>query len=307
MPEPFFVVGPTAVGKSTLAINVAEELGAEIVNADAFQVYCGLDILSAKPDAVMRGRVPHHLLSTVPLTDEMSAARFREIAINAIERVRARGKVAMVVGGSGLYVKALTRGFDETGPPNATLRAELNELSLKELAARLQQLDSQRAARTDLKNQRRVVRAIEIALGNSVVPTARQAVAERRPVCPQGQQGLPPGARGVFLVRDRDDLYARINERVCAMFRDGVEKEVAALEQIGPTASQALGLREIQQLLARDLSRKDCVARIQQATRRYAKRQLTWFRHQTNFPQLNLTALSHREAVSAIVQLIAQE
>lgn len=108
---------------------------------------------------------------------------------------------------------------------------------------------------------------------------------------------------GVLVLRDRDDLYQRINERVNAMFRQGVEEEVRALQDIGPTASNALGLKEIRALIEGQISRAECIGKIQQATRRYAKRQLTWFRHQTTFPQLNLTPFSHREAVRAITRI----
>jgi tRNA dimethylallyltransferase len=289
----FFLVGPTAVGKSSLAVEVAKKIDAEIVNADAFQLYHGLDILSAKPDADARRRVRHHLLSAVELNETMSAAKFRALAQAALGGIRSREKMAIVVSGSGLYVKALTHGFDRTAPPNVELRTQLNALSDSELGRRLAQLKPGVAVRTDLKNRRRVMRAIEIAEGATTLGEKKQAVRM--------------DARGIFLVRDRDDLYSRINERVQTMFCAGIEREVAALKNAGPTAEQALGLREIRRLLAGKISREDCIAKIQQKTRRYAKRQLTWFRHQTNFPQLNLTALSHREAISAITQAVARE
>jgi tRNA dimethylallyltransferase len=163
----FFLVGPTAAGKSSLAFDVAEKLGAEIVNADAFQIYRGLDVLTAKPNAEMQKRVPHHLLSAVELSEEMSAAKFRGLALNALDEIRSRKKLAIVVSGSGLYVKAFTGGFDVAAPPNPKLRAELSALSREELAVRLLRLDPKLAARTDLKNPRRVIRAIEIAEENS--------------------------------------------------------------------------------------------------------------------------------------------
>ena len=295
---PFFLVGPTAVGKTALAIELAEQFDAEIVNADAFQVYRGLDVLTAKPDAEAQRRVRHHVLSQISLFETMSAASFRELARAALSDVHSRKKNAIVVGGSGLYLKAITHGFDQVPPPDPKLREELNRLPQKELAERLQKLSPELAARTDLKNPRRVIRAIEIAA--SVIPSrivATDAVCEPR---------LAPAAtatNGVLLLRDRDDLYQRINERVNAMFRDGVEEEVRALQDIGQTAASALGLKEIRALIAGQISREECIAKIQQATRRYAKRQLTWFRHQTTFSQLNLTPFSHREAVHAITQM----
>ena len=301
---PFFLVGPTAVGKTALAIELAEQFDAEIVNADAFQVYRGLDVLTAKPDAEAQRRVRHHLLSQISLFETMSAASFRELARAALSDVHSRKKNAIVVGGSGLYLKAITHGFDQVPPPDPKLREELNRLPQKELAERLQKLSPELAARTDLKNPRRVIRAIEIAA--SVIPSrvvATDAVRE-----PQSAPAAT-ATNGVLLLRHRDDLYQRINERVNAMFRDGVEEEVRALQDIGQTAASALGLKEIRALIAGQISREECIAKIQRATRRYAKRQLTWFRHQTTFSQLNLTPFSHRETVRAITQMFrrAQE
>jgi tRNA dimethylallyltransferase len=322
MGDIFYLVGPTAVGKSSLALDLAERMGAEIVNADAFQIYRGIDILTGAPDLDARRRVPHHLLSAVQLSETMSAAKFRDLALAVLGEIRARGKPAIIVSGSGLYVKALTHGFDRMAPPNPELRAELAALPANTLAVRLRRLDPDLAARTDLNNPRRIVRAIEIAeaattneseiippklersRGENLTATLRDRATSFR----LARDHELRNAGGIFLVRNRDDLYARINDRVCAMFREGVEREVAALSQdIGPTAAQALGLREIQQLLAGKISGALCIAKIQQATRRYAKRQLTWFRHQTNLPQLNITPLSHQEAVSAVRQTFAQK
>jgi len=301
---PFFLVGPTAVGKTALAIELAEQFDAEIVNADAFQVYRGLDVLTAKPDAEAQRRVRHHLLSQISLFETMSAASFRELARAALSDVHSRKKNAIVVGGSGLYLKAITHGFDQVPPPDPKLREELNRLPQKELAERLQKLSPELAARTDLKNPRRVIRAIEIAA--SVIPSR---IVATDAVCEPRSAPAATATNGVLLLRDRDDLYQRINERVNAMFRDGVEEEVRALQDIGQTAASALGLKEIRALIAGQISREECIAKIQQATRRYAKRQLTWFRHQTTFSQLNLTPFSHREAVRAITQMFrrAQE
>ncbi len=305
----FFLVGPTAVGKTALAIELAQRFDAEIVNADAFQIYRGLEILSAKPDTESQRRVRHHLLGQVSLIETMSAARFRELARAALADIHFRKKNAIVVGGSGLYLKAITHGFDEVAPPDPKLRKELSALSTSELARRLQGLNPELAGRTDLKNPRRMVRAIEIASFVTVIPSGVEG--SRGSYLKGSAAGSLDSAQddGVLLVRDRDDLYQRINERVNAMFRDGVEEEVRALQDIGPTAASALGLKEIRALIAGRISREECIAKIQQATRRYAKRQLTWFRHQTTFPKLNLTPFSHREAVRAITPMFrrAQE
>jgi tRNA dimethylallyltransferase len=225
----------------------------------------------------------------------MSAAVFRELACGALADIHLRKKNAIVVGGSGLYLKGITHGFDRVAPPDPKLRDELSALPLKELAEQLRKLSPELAARTDLRNPRRVVRAMEIASASMVVRGLRPATAAT--------------AHGVLLLRDRADLYQRINDRVSAMFRAGVEEEVRVLPEVGPTADSTLGLEEIRALIAGQISREECIAKIQQATRRYAKRQLTWFRHQTSFPLLNLTPFSHREAVRAITQMFhrAQE
>ena len=300
MKDAFFVVGPTAVGKTALAIELAEKFDAEIVNADAFQLYRGVDILTAKPRAEAQRRVRHHLLGQISLSETMSAAKFRELAYDALADIHLRKKNAIVVGGSGLYLKGITHGFDQVPPPDPKLREELSALPLKELAERLQKLSPELAARTDLRNPRRVVRAIEITSASTVVPRASIVGAD---VVLGPRSATATTACGVLLLRDRADLYQRINDRVNAMFRAGVEEEVRALTEVGPTAASALGLKEIRALVAGQISREECNAKIQQATRRYAKRQLTWFRHQTSFPQLNLTPFSHREAIRAITQM----
>jgi tRNA dimethylallyltransferase len=308
--ETFFIVGPTAVGKTSLAIELAQQFDAEIVNADAFQIYRGLDILTAKPDSEAQGRICHHLLGQVSLAESMSAVRFGELACAALAEIRSRGKNAIIAGGSGLYLKAITHGFDETPPPDPKVREELSSLSIGELAERLKELHPELAARIDLKNPRRVIRAIEIASTRAVIPSGvEESGGSNLKASAGGSLDCARDHRitGVVLLRDRDDLYRRINERVNTMFREGVEEEVRALQDIGPTAANALGLREIRALLDGEISRAECIVKIQQATRRYAKRQLTWFRHQTTFPQLNLTSFSHREAVRAITRVFRRE
>ncbi len=310
MKDLFFVVGPTAVGKTSLTIELAEQVDAEIVNADAFQIYRGLDILSAKPNIDAQRRVRHHMLGQVSLAETMSAVRFAELARTVLADIHSRNKNAIVAGGSGLYLKAITHGFDEVAPPDLRLREELSSLSISELGQRLTELNPSLAAHTDLKNPRRVIRAIEIASSTAVIPSVSPGIPGR--YINASMMGSLDFARddefaGVLLLRDREDLYQRINERVNTMFRDGVEEEVGALKDIGPTAANALGLKEIRALIDGQISRAECIAKIQQATRRYARRQLTWFRHQTTFPQLNLTPFSHREAVRAITRVFREE
>jgi tRNA dimethylallyltransferase len=295
MSRTLFVVGPTAAGKSELAADVAREIGAEIVSADAFQVYRGLDLLTAKPDASTLAKAPHHLIGTTPLHEEMNAEKYRRAASRAIEEIHSRGKLAIVVGGSGLYIKALTHGLAPLPESDPKLRERLNAMSLAELRAQLAELDSEAVQKIDLKNRRRVVRAVEICLRTG--KPVSEVVAGVGDSC---QPGSTIPATGAFVFHDREELYARINQRVETMFENGVIEEVQAAGKVSSTASQMIGFREIHQLLdgpadARSISQ--CIAAIQQATRRYAKRQLTWFRRQTNFPPLNLSLLTHNEAM----------
>jgi len=296
MRRALFIVGPTATGKSELAADVARGMGAEIVSADAFQIYRGLDLLTAKPDISTLAKAPHHLIGTTPLHEEMNAERYRRVASLAIDEIQSRGKLAIIVGGSGLYIKALTHGLVTVPGSDPKLREKLNAMSLDELRSRLIELDSQAAGKIDMKNRRRVVRALEICL---LTGKPASAQAKEWTVAARADRGEPVStipATGVFVFRDREELYARVNRRVERMFEDGVIEEVRAAGEVSTTASQMIGFREIRQLLNGEMSITQCVAAIQQATRRYAKRQLTWFRRQTNFSPLNLSLLTHNEA-----------
>ena len=297
-----FIVGPTATGKSEIAADVAQKLDAEIISADAFQIYRGLDLLNAKPGATTLAKAPHHLIGTMSILEEMSAEKFRQLASRTLAEIHSREKTAIVVGGSGLYVKALTHGLTPVPSVDLKLRAQLNQLSLDELGAKLLDLDSQ--TKIDMKNRRRLVRAIEICLTNGQPASAQRG--EWNAVAGIGDPGQPASAMpatSFFVFRERDELYERINRRVEAMFENGVIEEVRATGTMSQTASQMIGLREIRKLLDGRMSIFQCVAAIQQATRRYAKRQLTWFRRQTNFRPLNLSLFSHKEAVTWISQL----
>ena len=291
MRRTFFIVGPTATGKSELAADLAPKTGAEIVSADAFQIYRGFDLLTAKPDASTLAKAPHHLVASMPLHEEMNAEKFRAAAATAIDEIHSRGKLAIVVGGSGFYIKALTHGLVAVPEPDLKLREKLSAMSLDELHAQLIKLDPQAARKIDMKNRRRVIRAVEICLLSG--RPASEAVAG---VGDPGRPGSTSPATGVFVFRDRDELYFRINRRVERMFEEGVIEQVRAAGEVSATASHMIGFREIRQLLKGEMSIPQCVAAIQQATRRYAKRQLTWFRRQTNFLPLNLSLLTHNEA-----------
>ncbi len=298
MRRTFFIVGPTATGKSELAADVAHEIGAEIVSADAFQIYQGLDRLTAKPDGSTLAKAPHHLIGIVPLGEEMNAEKFRRVALRAVDEINSRGTLAIVVGGSGLYIKTLTHGLAPLPESDPGLREKLNAMSLDDLRSQLVEIDPETARKIDLKNRRRVIRALEICS-----LTGKPVSAQR--LC-KGASHIE-AATGAFVFRDRQELYERINQRVEMMFERGVIEEVRTAGETSQTASQMIGLREIRELLAGKKTIPQCIAEIQQATRRYAKRQLTWFRRQTNFLPLNLSFLTHKEAAQWISLRILSE
>jgi tRNA dimethylallyltransferase len=197
----------------------------------------------------------------------------------------------IVCGGNGLYIKALTHGLSRLPGADPKLREKLEDTTSDELFQSLRALDPEGSEKIDRQNRRRLIRAVEVCL-----LTRKPFSAQRS----EWDQEMP--ADGVLLDRERAELYERIDRRTEQMFAAGVVDEVRAATDLGSTAEKTLGLREIRALLAGEISRAECIARIQQATRRYAKRQLTWFRRQTNFPSLNLSAHHPAEAVEFISQ-----
>lgn len=290
----FFIAGPTAVGKTDIALAVAEACQGEIVGADAFQVYRGLDLLTAKPSAEELARVPHHLVGCVALGETFNVARYLETALPILAEIQSRGKMPIITGGTGLYLRALTRGLAEIPPFDPELRATLSATPLPALLARLDTLDPVAAAAIDRHNPRRVVRALEVCL-----LTGKPFSGFR-----QEWEGIPLPFHGILLERDRAELYERIDRRTAAMFAQGVVEEVRAAIKAGgvsPTAEQVIGWREIGALLRDELDEAGCIAAIAQATRRYAKRQLTWFRRE---PMLTPVSLSAAHDISSILRRI---
>ncbi|MEQ1860262.1 MAG: tRNA (adenosine(37)-N6)-dimethylallyltransferase MiaA [Chthoniobacteraceae bacterium] len=286
MTEPIFIAGPTASGKSDVAVAVAEHLGGEIVGADAFQVYRGLDLLTAKPDAATLARVPHHLIGEIPLSETFDVALYRTLAEARIADIASRNRVPVIVGGTGLYMRALTHGLAELPPADPALRAQLEARALDDLVAELDRLDP--TAQLDRKNPRRVLRALEVCLLTG------------KPFSSFREQARPARAfRGVLLTRERAGLYSRINQRTEQMFAAGVVDEVRAVGEISATTAQAIGLREIKALLRGELTEPESIASIQQQTRNYARRQLTWFRRETHFTPLLVADGESSEAIAA--------
>lgn len=280
------MVGPTGVGKSFISAELASRFGGEIVCADAYQVYRGLPLLTAQPGPDLRALTSHHLYGEIDPAESFDAAGFAARATPCIENIAQRAALPLIVGGSGLYVRALTDGFDELPPVNPDLRAELQALPREELLARLISADVEAPSQIDVQNPRRIQRALEIVLTTGRPLTESRKSSARPPSQP------PP--RGIFVYRDKIEMDERIRQNVLSMFRSGVVEEVRQLgDNVGPTASKAIGWREIRSLLEGGMTESECQEAIILATRRYAKRQLTWFRNQTTFLPVNLTDLGH--------------
>ena len=270
------LVGPTAVGKTALSLTVATALNAEIISVDSRQVYRGMDIGTAKATAAERAIVPHHLLDVVAPDEDYSVALYQRQAHAVIARLHADGKLPLLVGGTGLYFRAVCDGLVlPPVPPQPELRAgweaQIAAGGLADLVAELRRLDPVGAARLDLANPRRVIRALEVTRVSG------------RPFS-TWQRRQPPPFHTVWLglARPRAELYARINVRASEQIAAGLVDEVRGLMKQGYAydlpAMQGLGYREIGQYLQGQLTLDEAIAGQQQATRRYARRQLTWFR-----------------------------
>ncbi|MCP5536163.1 MAG: tRNA (adenosine(37)-N6)-dimethylallyltransferase MiaA [Akkermansiaceae bacterium] len=269
--NPLYICGPTASGKSALAIELAHLLDGEIVNADAYQLYRGLEIISAAPAPDERALAPHHLYGVIAPSETCDAMRFREMALPVIADIQSRGKTPIVTGGSGMYLKFLTHGPSPVPSGDEALRAELEKESDPALVARLTELDPQGAAITNLKNRRYVIRALEICL------LSGRKMSELKNDWKQASDTIEQTLRGAYLLWDRETLRQRINQRAVDMLENGAVEEVAALANASTTCEKAIGVPQIRAYLAGELSREACADRIAAATRQYAKRQRTWF------------------------------
>ena len=277
-----FPAGPTSVGKSSIALALAQKHHGEIVCADAFQLYREFPVLSAQPSAREQALVPHHLFGSVSCAEDMDAARFADRALEVISDIVARGNTPFVVGGSGLYLQALITGLPPLPAIAPAIREEVRGLTLKEMLARLQELDPASLSAIDIHNPRRVARRLELC--RQTGHPASQILT----VPP-----VPADLRGVILTREREDLNTRIAAAVEARLAGGAIEEVRAARQVaGGTARQILGWKEISAHLDGDLPLDACRERLAIATRQYAKRQLTWFRAKSTFPTENLTIVT---------------
>jgi tRNA dimethylallyltransferase len=280
------LAGPTAVGKTELAIQVAQRLQTEIVGGDAFQLYQRLDILTGKPTLSQLAAVPHHLVGIIPLTDLCDVHKYSLLARQTIAALNQRGIIPLVVGGTGFYLQGLEGIIPQLPPVDLALRAELHSRSVPDLLCDLETRDPIAANRIDRKNRRRLIRALEVCIlsGKSFSSFSEQTATD-------------PAIARIVLQQTRSVLVERINRRVDEMFERGVVAEVGAVEAIGPTASKAIGFQLIRSLLADTIDISTCREAIKQQTRHYAKRQMTWFRRP---PYEMVAAESSAELLAAI-------
>jgi len=301
-PRPIFLAGPTAVGKSAVAITLAEKVGGEVITVDSMQVYRGLDIGTAKPSAAERARVPHHLIDVAELTEPFDAAKFVTLAKVAAAEIQSRGCVPIFCGGTGLYFKAYLEGLGDAPPSDAKLRAELESAPLTDLLAELKQCDPETFARIDQSNPRRVIRAVEV-----IRLTGKPFSNQRADWYPSSTLHLPP-SQFYCLNRANRDLHARITARVDEMFAAGLVEETRGLLERGlaqnKTAMQAIGYRQTVEHLRGERSLPETIELVKIKTRQFAKRQRTWFRKHTNAQWIELQPAT--TAIEACKQLPAQ-
>ena len=299
--DPIFLAGPTAAGKSAVALALAERIGGEIISVDSMQVYRGLDIGTAKPGPEERQRVRHHLIDVAGLEETFDAARFVRLAGAAAAEIQSRGRVPIFCGGTGLYFKAYREGLGEAPPADAAVRAELEAQPLAVLLAELEKSDAVTFQRIDRKNPRRVIRAVEV-----IRLTGKPFSGQRAPW--EGGGGGEAG--GCFgLTRPAGELQERIIRRVEEMFAKGLVAETGSLLARGleqnQTARQALGYRQVMEHLRGRRSLPETMELVKIRTRQYAKRQLTWFRRQMRLEWISLAGQPAEAAAAKLAASLA--
>lgn len=289
------IVGPTAIGKTSLALELADRFALEIVSCDSRQLYKHMTIGTAKPTAEELAGRPYHLIDYVEPAEIYSAAKYRTAAEAAIADIRSRNRLPLVVGGTGLYLRALRQGLFQTPDPDPVYRQELEQLSSSKLHKMLTEIDPQSAAATPLENRLRIIRALEIhrLTGKTKFELAKSGDYPK----------LKYKFRLFGLTRYRQKLYQIINSRVDKMVGDGLFEEVESLVEMGYGASPALtssiGYREVLWHFSGELSRRECVELIAQRHRNYAKRQFTWFKKEPELSEIDLDSESALEILSS--------
>lgn len=298
------VVGPTASGKTALAVHIAEKFDGEVISADSMQIYRGMDISTAKPTTdEMRG-VPHHLIDFLDITEKYSVSDFCKDARKAFDDIISRGKLPVMAGGTGLYIDSFVSNtqFLENGASDDVrerLRAELDERGIADLYAELQRIDPEAAEQIHPNNIKRVLRALEVYRSTGLTIT-KQAELSHKLV-----SDIEPLFIGIGF-KDRENLYKRINKRVDLMMENGLLKEAEEFFKSSPsdTAFKAIGCKELQPYFEGEKTVEECVEILKQSTRRYAKRQLTWFKRNNSINWLYADEIGYDGIIDASDVLI---
>jgi len=302
------ILGPSAAGKSDIALSLAKELKTAIISSDAMQIYRGMNIGTDKPSVESQRAVKHYLIDVVGPEEDFDVARFKKLAEEAIERIILDGKIPLIVGGTGLYIKALTRGICRAPFKNKQIRKDLEKLAQTKgkqfLYERLAKVDSEAARRIHPNDQRRVIRALEVYEQSGIPITRLQT---------QNQHPEPKfNFIKIGVIRPREELYKRGEERVEKMFKEGWIEEVKTLLDKGYqpelVSMHGLGYREITRFLAGKLTLTETKSLIKRNTRRLIKRQITWFKKERDINWLPIEKNQSKEMIlSKIKKILAQE
>lgn len=303
LPRPIFLAGPTAVGKSDLAMQLAGETSGEIISADSMQVYRGLDVGTAKPSPQKRSLIPHHLIDVAELCQTFDAGQFVKRATQAVREIKQRQNLPIFCGGTGLYLKAYREGLDKLPPCNPALRSELEQTPPEKLLKELCRKDPLLFAQIDPKNLRRVIRALEI-----IRQTRRPASAQRQ--LWEIKSTISPLVPLVVLFRPTASLRKRIHQRVDIMFQAGLVEETKTLLKCGIrenlVVSRALGYRQVLHHLENQTPLSETIALVKTKTWQFARRQLTWFRKQKHTIWLDLDPILPENRCGAVRNALAQ-
>ena len=286
MKSPVFLAGPTAVGKSAIALALAEKIGGEIISVDSMQVYRGLDLGTAKPTADERKKIPHHLLDVCDLNAAFDAAKFVQFAEKSVAEIQSRNRTPIFCGGTGLYFKAFISGLGEAPPADEKVRAELESLPYEKLLHELRERDPECYEKIDKENPRRVIRAVE------VIRLTGKKFSAQKSAWDSASRITHHASRLICFTRAAEDLHARINARVDEMFARGLVNETRELLKHGLAenkfAMQAIGYRQVVEHLRGEKNLPDTIELVKIKTRQFAKRQLTWFRRHGNCEWMEL-------------------
>ena len=296
------ITGPTGTGKSAVAVSLAKKINGEIISADSMQVYKGMDIGTYKISKTEMAGIKHHLLDVVKPGENFSAAQFKNLAEAAMDDIKSRNEIPIVCGGTGLYISALIKGIltakEPTHEQKYLLRVQLEEEGLESLVNLLNKKDPGAAALIDINNSRRVLRALELIMANDMSLGSLRETTE--------QNRYKDEYKLFVLETGREYMYARLDRRVDEMIKAGLKEEVEMLlsrgNSLSPTALQAIGYKETAAFLNGSVTKEQMIESIKQATRNYAKRQVTWFKKYENAVRINMENKEPEAAAKEIEQ-----